>query len=61
MAHNNFVAVCVGDVSNASNQYFIFDGLVNKAFLINLLMCYVIFTQMLMLIVIMFILILMEN
>ena len=30
MAHNNFVAVSVGDVSNASNQYFMCDGLVNK-------------------------------
>ena len=31
MAHNNFVAVSVGDVSNASSQYFMCDGLVNKA------------------------------
>ena len=30
MAHNNFVAVGVGDVSNASNQYMMCDGLVNK-------------------------------
>ena len=30
MAHNNFVAVRVGDVSNASNQYIMCDGLVNK-------------------------------
>ncbi|MCR9134253.1 MAG: tail fiber domain-containing protein, partial [bacterium] len=30
MAHNNFVGVSVGDVSNASNQYFMCDGLVNK-------------------------------
>ena len=30
MAHNNFVAVSVGDVSNASNQYMMCDGLVNK-------------------------------
>ena len=30
MHHPNFVAVSVGDVSNASNQYFMCDGLVNK-------------------------------
>ena len=30
MAHNNFVAVSVGDVSHASNQYMVCDGLVNK-------------------------------
>ena len=30
MAHNNFVAVSVADVSNASNQYMMCDGLVNK-------------------------------
>ena len=30
MTHNNFVAVSVGDVSNASNQYMMCDGLVNK-------------------------------
>ena len=30
MTHNDFVAVRVGDVSNASNQYFVCDGLVNK-------------------------------
>ena len=30
MIHNDFVAVSVGDVSNASNQYFMCDGLVNK-------------------------------
>ena len=30
MAHNDFVAVSVGDVSNAANQYFMCDGLVNK-------------------------------
>ena len=30
MAHNDFVAVSVGDVSNASNQYMMCDGLVNK-------------------------------
>ena len=29
MAHNNFVAVSVGDVSNASKQNFMCDGLVN--------------------------------
>ena len=33
MAHNNFVAVSVGDVSNASNQYSLCDGLVNKTIL----------------------------
>ena len=31
MAHNNFVAVSVGDVSNSSNQYFVFDAAVSKA------------------------------
>ena len=31
MAHNNFVAVIVGDVSNYSNQYFMCDGAVSKA------------------------------
>ena len=30
MSHDDFVAISVGDVSNASNQYVIFDGLVNK-------------------------------
>ena len=30
MHHPNFVAVSVGDVTNASNQYFMCDGLVNK-------------------------------
>ena len=30
MTHNDFVAVSVGDVSNASNQYFMCNGLVNK-------------------------------
>ena len=30
MTHNDFVAVSVGDASNASNQYFMCDGLVNK-------------------------------
>ena len=30
MTHNDFVAVSVGDVSNASNQYMMCDGLVNK-------------------------------
>ena len=30
MAHNDFVAVSVGDVTNASNQYFMCDGLVNR-------------------------------
>ena len=30
MAHNNVVAVSVGDVSNASNQYMMCDGLVSK-------------------------------
>ena len=30
MAHNDFVAVSVGDVTNASNQYFMCDGLVSK-------------------------------
>ena len=30
MAHTNFVAVSVGDVSNASNQYMMCDGLVNR-------------------------------
>ena len=30
MTHNDFVAVSVGDVSTASNQYFMCDGLVNK-------------------------------
>ena len=32
MDHNNFVAVSVGDITNASNQYFMCDGLVNKTF-----------------------------
>ena len=30
MAHNNFVAVSVGDITNSSNQYFICDGVVSK-------------------------------
>ena len=30
MAHNNFVAVSVGDITSSSNQYVMFDGLVNK-------------------------------
>ena len=30
MAHDNFVAVSVGDVSNYSNQYFMCDGAVSK-------------------------------
>ena len=30
MAHDNFVAVSVGDVSNASNQYFLCDGAVSN-------------------------------
>ena len=30
MSQNDFVAVSVGDVTNASNQYFMCDGLVNK-------------------------------
>ena len=30
MHHPNFVAVSVGDVTNASNQYYMCDGLVNK-------------------------------
>ena len=30
MAHNNFVAVSVGDVSNASNKYMMCHGLVSK-------------------------------
>ena len=29
--HNDLVAISVGDVSNASNQYMMCDGLVNKA------------------------------
>ena len=58
---NNFVAVSVGDVSNASNQYFRCDGVVNKTIFNNLLMCQVIFIQMLMRIVIMLILLLMVN
>ena len=39
MVQNDFVAVSVGDVSNASNQYMMCDGLANKTILINLLMC----------------------
>ena len=30
MSHNDFVGISVGDVSNASNQYMMCDGLVNK-------------------------------
>ena len=33
MAHNNCVAVSVGDVSNASIQYFMCDGAVSKIIL----------------------------
>ena len=33
MAHNNVVAVGVGDVSNSSNQYFMCDGAVSKTIL----------------------------
>ena len=36
--HPNFVAVSVGDITNASNQYMMCDGLVKKQFLVNLLM-----------------------
>ena len=36
MTHNDVVAVSVGDVRNASKQYMMCHGLVNK---INLLMC----------------------
>ena len=39
MTSKDFVAVSVGDVTHDSNQYFMSDGLVNKQFLINLLMC----------------------
>ena len=31
MSHHDFVAISVGDVSNASNQYMMCDGLVNKS------------------------------
>ena len=30
MTHNDFVAIGFGDITNASNQYVFFDGLVNK-------------------------------
>ena len=30
MAHNNFVAVSVSNVSNASNQYMMCDGVVSR-------------------------------
>ena len=30
MSHNDFVALSVGDITNASNQYMMCDGLVNK-------------------------------
>ena len=30
MSHDDFVAISVGDVTNASNQYMMCDGLVNK-------------------------------
>ena len=30
MAHNNFVAVSIGDITNSSNQYFMCDGAVSK-------------------------------
>ena len=30
VAHNNFVAVSVGDITNSANQYMMCDGLVNK-------------------------------
>ena len=30
MSHNDFVSISIGDVSNASNQYMMCDGLVNK-------------------------------
>ena len=32
MSHEDFVAISAGDVTNASNQYVMFDGLVNKTF-----------------------------
>ena len=48
MSHDDFVAISVGDVTNASNQYMMCDGLVK-------------FIRMLMLIVIMLILIPMVN
>ena len=38
IAHNNCVAVSVGDVSNSSNQYFMCDGAVSKPYSINQLM-----------------------
>ena len=34
--HPNFVACSVGDITNASNQYFMVDGLVGKTILVNL-------------------------
>ena len=34
--HPNFVACSVGDITNASNQYFMADGLVGKQFFVNL-------------------------
>ena len=60
MAHNDFVAVSVGDVSNA-NQYFMCDGLVNKTILNKPVDLLGIFIRMLMLIVIILILLLMVN
>ena len=30
MAHNNFLAVSIGDITNSSNQYFMCDGAVSK-------------------------------
>ena len=30
MSHDDFVAISVGDITNASNQYMMCDGLVNK-------------------------------
>ena len=62
MAHNNFVAVSAGDVSNASNQYFMCDGLVNKTIFHNPVdvLCKI-FIRMLMLIVIILILLAMVN
>ena len=32
MSHDDFVAISDGDVTNASNQYMMCDGLVNKLF-----------------------------
>ena len=55
MSHDDFVAISIGDATNASNQYMMCDGLVNKTIFSKPIdvLGNILFNQMLMLIVIM--------